>query len=63
MELVPTLLDAGRRILIFSQFTSMLALIEEKFREAEIDYLKLTGETVTDKGLSTGFNRATCQYS
>lgn len=45
MELVPTLLDAGRRILIFSQFTSMLALIEEKFREAEIDYLKLTGET------------------
>ena len=55
MELVPTLLDAGRRILIFSQFTSMLALIEEKFREAEIDYLKLTGETRDRQGLVDRF--------
>ena len=28
-ELLPTLLEEGRRILLFSQFTSMLALIEE----------------------------------
>jgi superfamily II DNA or RNA helicase len=45
MEMVPELLSEGRRILIFSQFTSMLALIETAFAETGIDYVKLTGET------------------
>ena len=30
MELLPQLLDEGRRVLLFSQFTSMLALIEKE---------------------------------
>ena len=45
MEMIPALLDEGRKILLFSQFTSMLALIEETLREAGIDYALLTGDT------------------
>src|SRR5690606_4817911 len=44
-ELLPTLLEEGRRILLFSQFTSMLALIEEHLTAHHIPYLKLTGST------------------
>ena len=44
-ELLPTLLEEGRRILLFSQFTSMLALIEEHLTSEAIPYLKLTGQT------------------
>lgn len=45
MELLPELVGEGRRILLFSQFTSMLALIEEAVTNAGIEYLKLTGQT------------------
>ncbi len=45
MEMVPELLEEGRRILIFSQFTTMLGLIEEALQEAGIRYAKLTGQT------------------
>jgi superfamily II DNA or RNA helicase len=44
-ELLPTLIEEGRRILLFSQFTSMLALIEEHLLLEEIPFLKLTGQT------------------
>ncbi len=40
------LLGEGRKILVFSQFTSMLALIEDELRARGIDYALLTGETV-----------------
>lgn len=42
---LPELAAEGRRILLFSQFTSMLRLIEAKVRELEIPYCLLTGET------------------
>ncbi|BAM90228.1 putative protein superfamily II DNA/RNA helicase domain [Bradyrhizobium oligotrophicum S58] len=45
MEMVEELLSEGRKIIIFSQFTSMLALIEERFEAADIRYELLTGET------------------
>ena len=45
MDILPEMLEEGRRVLLFSQFTSMLELIETELREREIDYLKLTGET------------------
>lgn len=45
MELLPEMLAEGRRVLLFSQFTAMLELIEEALRERGIDYLKLTGQT------------------
>ncbi len=45
MELLPEMIEEGRRILLFSQFTSMLSLIEEELKEQNIDYVKLTGKT------------------
>jgi len=48
LEMVPALLEEGRRILVFSQFTSMLALIGAALEEKAIHYLTLTGET-TDR--------------
>ncbi len=45
MSLILELLEEGRRILLFSQFTSMLALIESELKAQKIDYVKLTGKT------------------
>ncbi|HTZ69256.1 MAG TPA: SNF2-related protein, partial [Acetobacteraceae bacterium] len=45
LELLTTLQDEGRSILLFSQFTSMLALIEEELRKRRVEYVLLTGET------------------
>ncbi|WP_207810187.1 MULTISPECIES: C-terminal helicase domain-containing protein, partial [unclassified Pseudomonas] len=38
----------GRRILLFSQFTSMLALIEQELQQRGLGYSLLTGDT-TDR--------------
>ena len=45
MELLPAMISEGRRILLFSQFTSMLALIEKTIAGHKINYVKLTGKT------------------
>jgi SNF2 family DNA or RNA helicase len=45
MEMLPEMIEEGRRILLFSQFTSMLGLIEAAVRKAGIDIVKLTGQT------------------
>ncbi|MEJ2609771.1 MAG: DEAD/DEAH box helicase [Candidatus Thiodiazotropha sp.] len=45
LEMLPELLDEGRRILLFSQFTSMLGLIELSLAKEKISYTKLTGQT------------------
>ena len=45
MEMLPELIEEGRRVLLFSQFTSMLALIEEALQAAGIGYTLLTGDT------------------
>jgi SNF2 family DNA or RNA helicase len=45
LEMVPELIDEGRRILLFSQFTSMLDLIKPELREREIAFVELRGET------------------
>ncbi len=45
MEMLPELVDEGRRVLVFSQFTSMLALIEPELVRAKLGYVMLTGET------------------
>jgi superfamily II DNA or RNA helicase len=42
-EMLETLVEEGRKILIFSQFTTMLALIEEHLVKIRVPYLKLTG--------------------
>lgn len=45
MQMVEDLLGEGRKILVFSQFTSMLGLIEEELDARNIPYAILTGET------------------
>jgi superfamily II DNA or RNA helicase len=45
MDMLSIMLDEGRRVLLFSQFTEMLALIEERLRADKIEYVLLTGDT------------------
>jgi superfamily II DNA or RNA helicase len=44
MEMLEELVEEGRRVLLFSQFTSMLVLIEARLAAAEIAFVKITGE-------------------
>ncbi|MEO7401961.1 MAG: DEAD/DEAH box helicase [Polaromonas sp.] len=45
MELLPEMLAEGRRVLLFSSFTSMLTLIEEELKARGIAWTKLTGQS------------------
>ncbi|MBT5934747.1 DEAD/DEAH box helicase [Sulfurimonas sp.] len=45
LDLIDELLQENRKILVFSQFTSMLAIIEEKLVSKKISYTLLTGST------------------
>lgn len=45
MDLLPEQLEEGRRILVFSQFTRMIAVIEDELNRRGIAYTKLTGDT------------------
>jgi superfamily II DNA or RNA helicase len=45
METLPEMVEEGRNVLIFSQFTSMLALIEKELVKSKIAYVKLTGSS------------------
>jgi superfamily II DNA or RNA helicase len=45
MEMLSIMFDEGRRVLLFSQFTEMLALIEDRLQEDEVNFVKLTGDT------------------
>ncbi|WP_296531883.1 DEAD/DEAH box helicase [Rhodoferax sp.] len=45
MEMLPEMLAEGRRILLFSQFTTMLKLIEAELEKRGILWVKLTGQS------------------
>jgi superfamily II DNA or RNA helicase len=45
MQTLPEMVQEGRRILLFSQFTSMLELIEERLKAARLTWVKLTGQS------------------
>ncbi len=45
MTMLPEMVEEGRKILLFSQFTQMLALIEKELVEAKLPYVILTGDT------------------
>lgn len=45
IDLVVSAAEGGHKMLLFSQFTSMLALLEEDLKREGIAYYKLTGET------------------
>jgi len=44
-DMLPEMVEEGRRILLFSQFTSMLALIAQALDEMGLAYVQLTGDT------------------
>ncbi len=44
-DMLPELVEEGRRVLLFSQFTTMLGLIELELGRLKLDYVKLTGQT------------------
>lgn len=44
-QALPNLVEEGRQVLLFSQFTEMLGLIEQEVQAMGIAYVKLTGQT------------------
>jgi len=59
-ELLPEMLEEGRRVLLFSQFTTMLGLIERELERRGIGYAKLTGQTrKRDQAIETFRRRQT----
>ena len=57
LDLLPTLVEDGRRVLLFSQFTEMLALVEPELQRLKLPYLLLTGETADRAGLVQRFQQ------
>jgi SNF2 family DNA or RNA helicase len=50
-DMLPSLVDEGRRMLVFSQFTEMLDLIAQELDALQLPWLALTGDTpVTQRG-------------
>ena len=57
LEMLDELLGEERKILIFSQFTSMLALIETELKARNIGYALLTGDTRDRAGAVRSFQQ------
>lgn len=57
MALLDENLAAGRRVLVFSQFTRMLARMAYAFRERQIGYVELTGATANRQAPIDSFER------
>ncbi len=51
MELVNRAIEGGHKILLFSQFTTMLDLIEKEFQKQNISYYIINGATPKEKRL------------
>ena len=49
MELIRSAIEGEHKILVFSQFTSMLELLESDLKKAGISYFKITGDTPKQK--------------
>jgi SNF2 family DNA or RNA helicase len=45
LELMDELMSEGRKVLVFSQFTSMLSILESEIKKRKYSYSKLTGAT------------------
>lgn len=54
---LPEMLEEGRKILLFSQFVSMLHLIEQELEYLGISYSKLTGQTKKRQDQIDAFQR------
>ncbi len=62
MDILPAALQSGKRALVFSQFTSMLRLIEKRLQAENIPCLYLDGETPPQERvkLTQSFNEGNC---
>ncbi|MDO5336735.1 MAG: SNF2 helicase associated domain-containing protein [Eubacteriales bacterium] len=49
VDLIKNAISAGHKILLFSQFTTMLQRLEERLMEEKISYYSLTGSTTKEK--------------
>ncbi len=56
LELLDEVIDGGHRVLVFSQFTSMLGILRKVLEEKKIDYLYLDGSTKNRQDLVHEFN-------
>ena len=45
-DMLPALVEEGRRVLVFSQFTELLDLIAEQLQALQLPFLSLTGKTL-----------------
>jgi len=57
VEMLDELVAEGRRVLVFSQFTRMLDLIETDLRAHGWDFARLTGETKDRESVVAGFQK------
>ena len=51
LELIQSAMDGGHRILVFSQFTSMLEILQKNLTNLGIAYFTITGSTSKEKRL------------
>ena len=52
MELIRSAIEGGHRILLFSQFVTMLEMLEEDLKKEQIPYYKIIGSTPKEKRIS-----------
>ena len=57
MEMLEEMLPRGRRVLIFSQFTSMLQLISDRLRQRKVRHVSLTGSTPDRQAMVDAFQQ------
>ncbi|HZI32437.1 MAG TPA: SNF2-related protein, partial [Candidatus Binatia bacterium] len=56
-ELLEEVIDGGHRLLVFSQFTGMLALLKERLMAESIDYCYLDGSTTNRSAVVERFQK------
>ncbi|MBQ4860383.1 DEAD/DEAH box helicase [Pseudoalteromonas sp. MMG013] len=59
-EHLPVMLSQGRKIIIFSQFTSVLELIAKQLTESDIGFSTLTGQTRNRERVISTFTEGLC---
>jgi superfamily II DNA or RNA helicase len=57
-ELLEEVVDGGHRVLVFSQFVSMLSLLKEHLASEDIDYCYLDGSTTDRAGVVEKFQKS-----
>jgi SNF2 family DNA or RNA helicase len=59
MDMLSELIEEDRKVLVFSQFTSMLDLIKSELEKQNIDYVELTGKTKNRQQVVERFENTT----